>query len=90
MIPFVKTNIPQMTLNFDSFNFLWGRCLNPWNNDKSAGGSSGGEGAIVGAKISPLGFGNDMLGSVRIPAAFNGLVGFMASPGRLPMMDTLT
>lgn len=90
MIPFVKTNVPQITLNFDTYNFLWGRCLNPWNVSKSAGGSSGGEGASVAAKISPIGIGNDIFGSVRIPAAFNGVVGFMVSPGRLPLMDTVT
>ena len=90
MIPFVKTNLPQITLNFDTNNFLWGRCLNPWSDKKSAGGSSGGEGSIVASKISPIGIGNDMFGSVRIPAAFNGIVGLMSSPGRLPLMDTLT
>lgn len=89
MIPFVKTNLPQIALNFDSNNFLWGLCTNPWNKTKSAGGSSGGEGAIVAAKISPIGIGNDMLGSVRIPAAFNGVFGLMSSPGRLPLMDTV-
>lgn len=89
LIPFVKTNLPQIALNFDTNNFLWGRCLNPWNNNKSAGGSSGGEGAIVAAKISPIGIGNDMLGSIRIPSSFNGVFGLMSSPGRLPLMDTV-
>lgn len=42
LIPFVQTNLPQLAFNFDSHNFLWGRCLNPWNNKKSVGGSSGG------------------------------------------------
>ncbi len=42
MIPFIKTNLPQLAFNFDSNNFLWGRCLNPWNKKKSVGGSSGG------------------------------------------------
>lgn len=88
MIPFVKTNLPQIALNYDSHNFLWGRCINPWNSAKSAGGSSGGEGAAVASKISPIGIGNDMLGSVRIPAMFNGVVGLMSSPGRLPMLNT--
>ena len=42
MIPFVKTNLPQLAFNFDSNNFLWGKVLNPWNHKKTAGGSSGG------------------------------------------------
>jgi Asp-tRNA(Asn)/Glu-tRNA(Gln) amidotransferase A subunit family amidase len=42
MIPFIKSNLPQMIITYDSFNFLWGRTLNPWNQNKSAGGSSGG------------------------------------------------
>ncbi len=42
LIPFIKTNLPQLAFNFDSANFLWGRTLNPWNPNKSAGGSSGG------------------------------------------------
>lgn len=90
MIPFVKSNIPQICMNYDSNNFLWGRCLNPWNEKKSPGGSSGGEGALIGAKLSPIGIGNDFLGSVRIPAAFNGVVGLMSSTGRLPVMNTST
>lgn len=88
MIPFVKSNVPQMCMTYDSTNFLWGNCLNPWNIKKSAGGSSGGEGALVAAKLSPIGIGNDLLGSVRIPAAFNGVVGLMSSTGRLPIFNT--
>jgi Asp-tRNA(Asn)/Glu-tRNA(Gln) amidotransferase A subunit family amidase len=90
MIPFVKSNVPQMCMTYDSTNFLWGHCLNPWNLKKSAGGSSGGEGALVAAKLSPIGIGNDLLGSVRIPAAFNGVVGLMSSAGRLPLFNTAT
>lgn len=73
-----------MAFNFDSFNFLWGRTLNPWNVKKSAGGSSGGEGASIAARTSPIGIGNDMAGSIRIPAAFNGVFGLCPSADRLP------
>ncbi len=89
MIPFVKSNVPQLCLSFDTNNYLWGRCLNPWNEKKSAGGSSGGEGALVAARLSPIGVGNDILGSVRLPAGFNGVVGLLSSTGRLPLMDTI-
>ena len=89
-IPFIKTNLPQLAFNFDSTNFLWGRTLNPWNHKKSAGGSSGGEGAAVAARVSPIGIGNDMAGSIRIPAAFNGVFGFMPSADRLPFWGQIT
>ena len=68
MIPFVKTNLPQLGMTFESNNVLWGRALNPWNTDRSVGGSSGGEGAIVACQGSPLGLGSDIGGSIRIPA----------------------
>lgn len=87
MIPYMKTNLPQIALNYDSSNFLWGRTLNPWNQNKSAGGSSGGEAASIAARVSPIGIGNDMLGSIRIPVAFNGVCGLMVSVGRLPAMN---
>jgi Asp-tRNA(Asn)/Glu-tRNA(Gln) amidotransferase A subunit family amidase len=84
LIPFIKTNLPQLAFNFDCNNFLWGRALNPWNPKKSPGGSSGGEGAAIAARISPVGIGNDMAGSIRIPAAFNGVCGLCPSADRLP------
>jgi Asp-tRNA(Asn)/Glu-tRNA(Gln) amidotransferase A subunit family amidase len=90
MIPFVKTNLPQLALNFDSNNFLWGRSLNPWNNKKSVGGSSGGEAAALAARVSLIGIGNDIGGSLRIPAAFCGVTSLMPGPGRLPKMGFYT
>ena len=84
MIPFIKTNLPQLAFTYDSVNHLWGRTLNPWNHKKSAGGSSGGEGAAIAARVSPVGIGNDMAGSIRIPAAFNGVFGICPSADRLP------
>jgi amidase len=45
---------------------------------------------MVAARLSPIGVGNDLLGSVRIPAAFNGIVGLLSSTGRLPTMNTAT
>ena len=89
-IPFIKTNLPQLAFNFDSFNFLWGRTLNPWNHKKSAGGSSGGEGAAIASRVSPIGVGNDMAGSIRIPAAFNGVCGLMPSADRIPFWGQIT
>jgi fatty acid amide hydrolase len=90
MIPFVKTNLPQFAMNFDSNNFVWGRCLNPWQNSKSVGGSSGGEAAAIAARVSLLGVGNDIGGSLRIPAAFCGVTALLSGPRRLPKMGFLT
>ena len=90
LIPFIKTNVPQLAFNFDSANHLWGRTLNPWNVKKSAGGSSGGEGAAIASRVSPVGIGNDMGGSIRIPAAFNGVFGLLVSGDRLPFKGQMT
>lgn len=81
-IPFVRTNIPQGLFTSVTTNRIWGETVNPWNSQRSAGGSSGGEGAIVASRGSPLGLGSDMGGSVRIPAAFCGIYGFKPSAGR--------
>jgi fatty acid amide hydrolase len=90
MIPFIKTNLPQLAMNFDSHNLLWGRCLNPWNNKKSVGGSSGGEAAAIAARLSLIGVGNDVGGSLRIPAAFCGVTSLLSGPGRIPKMGFCT
>jgi fatty acid amide hydrolase len=68
MIPFVKSNIPQLAMIYDSNNFLWGRALNPWNKNKTVGGSSGGEGGLIAARCSCIGLGSDIGGSIRIPS----------------------
>lgn len=71
-IPFVKTNVPQTMISFECRNPLFGTTTNPWNIDHTPGGSSGGEGCLLVARGSPLGFGTDIGGSVRIPAHFSG------------------
>jgi fatty acid amide hydrolase len=68
-----KTNVPQLLLYYESDNPLYGRTSNPWSAERSAGGSSGGEGAVIAAGGSPLGLGTDIGGSLRIPAAFCGI-----------------
>jgi amidase len=68
----------------ETINNIVGRTLNPYNRLLSCGGSSGGEGALVGLHGSPLGVGTDIGGSVRIPAAFNNLWSLKPSHGRLP------
>ncbi|GAB0137555.1 hypothetical protein EsDP_00005815 [Epichloe bromicola] len=67
----------------EAVNNIYGRTVNPWNNQLSPGGSSGGEGALIAMHGSPLGVGSDLSGSIRVPAAFCGLYGFKPSAKRL-------
>jgi len=70
-----KTNVPQLLLAQESENRLYGRTGNPWHLGRSPGGSSGGESAAIAAGMSPLGFGSDIGGSIRIPCHFTGIAG---------------
>lgn len=79
-----KTNVAQLLIALESVNPVYGRTNNPWRLDRTPGGSSGGEAAIVAAGGSALGMGTDILGSVRVPAAFTGLAGFLPTAGRAP------
>ncbi|XP_070687938.1 fatty-acid amide hydrolase 1 [Pempheris klunzingeri] len=86
-IPFVKTNLPQGLLNYDCSNPIYGQTLNPHNHQKTSGGSSGGEGALIGGGGSVLGIGSDIGGSIRIPASFCGICGFKPTSGRTSSQD---
>ncbi|SPO29188.1 related to AMD2 - acetamidase [Ustilago trichophora] len=83
-VPFVKTNLPQTIMYSESSNELWGTTVNPHNRTLHPGGSSGGEGALVAMKGSPLGVGTDVGGSVRIPATLCGLFGLRPCSHRFP------
>ena len=83
-IVYCKTSVPHTLLAGETMNNIIGYTFNPKNRMLSAGGSSGGEGALIALKSSPLGVGTDIGGSIRIPAAFNGLFGLKASNGRFP------
>lgn len=80
-----KTNTPEFGSAGDTFNDVFGVTRNPHNPDRSAGGSSGGSGAAIAAGMVPLATGSDGGGSIRIPAALNGLSGFKPSIGRVPI-----
>uniref|UniRef100_A0A8C5ZXG3 Fatty-acid amide hydrolase 1 n=1 Tax=Marmota marmota marmota TaxID=9994 RepID=A0A8C5ZXG3_MARMA len=82
-VPFVHTNIPQSMFSYDCSNPLFGQTLNPWKSSKSPGGSSGGEGALIGSGGSPLGLGTDIGGSIRFPSAFCGICGLKPTGNRL-------
>lgn len=77
-------DIPQTLMAFDSHNNIFGRVLNPLDPLLSAGGSSGGEGALVAMHGSPLGIGTDVGGSIRVPAMCSGIYGIKPSVGRVP------
>ncbi|RPD82580.1 general amidase [Lentinus tigrinus ALCF2SS1-7] len=83
-VPFVMTNVPQTLLWSETYNLVYGRTLNPANRTLGAGGSSGGEGALVAMRGSPIGIGSDIGGSVRYPSTFNGLYGLRPSASRVP------
>ncbi|GIK07543.1 hypothetical protein Aspvir_003209 [Aspergillus viridinutans] len=81
---YVKTNIPQTMMTADSHNNVFGRVLNPHRRNLTAGGSTGGEGALIALRGSVLGIGTDIAGSIRIPALCCGTTGFKPSVGRVP------
>ncbi|XP_014615331.1 PREDICTED: fatty-acid amide hydrolase 2-B-like [Polistes canadensis] len=88
-IPLCVTNIPELCSGFDSYNLLFGKTYNPYNTRCTAGGSSGGEGALIGSGCSLIGIGSDLAGSIRIPALFNGIFGHKPSAGIVPYKDHL-
>jgi Asp-tRNA(Asn)/Glu-tRNA(Gln) amidotransferase A subunit family amidase len=80
-----KTNLPEFSYSTETDNLLTGRANNPWNLERTPGGSSGGESAAIAAGLSPLGLGTDLAISVRGPAANTGIIGFKPTHGRIPM-----
>jgi fatty acid amide hydrolase len=82
-----KTNVPQLLVAYESDNRVYGRTNNPWDLERSPGGSSGGEAAIIAARGSPLGLGGDLGGSIRVPCHFSGITGLKPSAGRLTLAD---
>jgi aspartyl-tRNA(Asn)/glutamyl-tRNA(Gln) amidotransferase subunit A len=83
-IPIAKTNLPEFSAWTETDNLVTGRTNNPWNPDRTPGGSSGGESAAIAAGMSPIGIGSDVAISVRGPAAFTGIAALKATHGRIP------
>ena len=79
-----KTNCPEFALAAETVNDLFGRTLNPWNLDRTSGGSSGGEAAATSARLSPLGMGTDLGGSNRLPSHYCNVVGYKPTHGLVP------
>jgi fatty acid amide hydrolase 2 len=82
------TNTSELTLWIESSNRLYGRTNNPYDPARTAGGSSGGEGAAVGSGASPFGLASDISGSIRLPALFCGVFGHKPSTGLVPNTGT--
>jgi mandelamide amidase len=79
-----KTNLHELSFGWTSNNGVFGPVHNPYDRDRIPGGSSGGSGAAVAARVAPLAIGEDTLGSIRVPSAFCGLAGLRPSYGRYP------
>jgi len=79
-----KTNLPELSLSYETDNLVYGRTNNPYDLSRTPGGSSGGEGAIVAAGGSPFGLGADMAGSIRVPSHFCGIAGIKPTTDRVP------
>ena len=79
-----KTNIPEMAMDYDCDNPVFGATNNPWNLARVPGGSSGGEAAALAAGLCPLGLGSDYGGSIRVPSHFSGVVGLKPTWGTIP------
>jgi aspartyl-tRNA(Asn)/glutamyl-tRNA(Gln) amidotransferase subunit A len=77
-----KTNLPEFSVSTETDNLLTGRANNPWNLDRTPGGSSGGESAAIAAGMSPLGLGSDLAISVRGPAAHKCIMALKATHGQ--------
>jgi amidase len=78
------TNCPEFLMAYETANLLHGQTRNPWDLDRTPGGSSGGESAAIAAGMSAAGLGSDSGGSVRVPAHFTGICSLKPTPGRFP------
>ena len=84
-----KTNVPQMLSDWQSANPVYGRTNNPWDVTRTPGGSTGGGAAALAAGLTPLEFGSDIGGSIRVPAAFCGVYGHRPSETAMPRSGQL-
>lgn len=88
LVIFAKTTSPEFGLTTTTESVLFGKTHNPWNLERTSGGSSGGSSALVASRIVPMAHGSDGGGSIRIPASCCGLFGLKPTRGRVPMGPT--
>ncbi|XP_077288135.1 fatty-acid amide hydrolase 2-like [Arctopsyche grandis] len=84
-IPLLISNTPELCLSWESTNLITGRTNNPYSMNRTCGGSSGGEAALIASGASVCGVASDIAGSIRIPAMFNGIFGHKPSSGISPI-----
>ena len=84
-----KTNLHEISMGYTSANLETGAVRNPYDLTRSPGGSSGGSAAAVAARLAPLSVAEDTAGSIRVPAAQCGIVGFRPTTGRYPTLGVL-
>ncbi|MCC3282129.1 amidase [Arthrobacter caoxuetaonis] len=85
-----RSTSPEFSCATVTHSPMWGVTRNPWNLERSPGGSSGGAGAALAAGLAPLATASDIAGSTRLPAAFTGTVGYKAPYGRIPGLAPLS
>lgn len=88
MVIFGKTTSPELGLTTTTESVLFGETRNPWNPEKTSGGSSGGSAVLVATRVLPMAHGSDGGGSIRIPASCCGVFGFKPTRGRVPLGPT--
>ena len=84
-----KTNTPEFGAGANTYNAVFGPTRNPWKLTHTCGGSSGGAAVALACGLGPLATGSDLGGSLRIPAAFCGVVGFRTTPGLIPIYPSI-
>lgn len=88
-IPIGRTNLPDFAIGWHTDSELWGATVNPWDPRRTPGASSGGDAAALATGMTPLGLGNDTLGSLRWPAQCCGVTALKPSLGRIPQAATV-
>src|SRR5262245_18959923 len=84
VVPIGKTNVPEFGMGSHTYNKVYGTTVNPYDQTRSAGGSSGGAGAALAARMLPIADGSDLGGSLRNPGNFNNVVGLRPTVGLVP------
>ena len=79
-----KTNTPEFTMSFQTSNLVYGTTKNPFDTERTPGGSSGGAAALIAASATPMDIGTDTGGSIRLPSHFCGITGIKPTTGRVP------
>lgn len=80
-IPLLTSNVPELCLNWETSNKIIGTTNNPYNTNRTSGGSSGGEAALIASGASIVGLGSDVVGSLRLPSHFCGIFAHKPTPG---------